>query len=118
MGRRELHARRPMAQAAARSLQRHGILPEPGASVVPTVHRATFEPDNPQPGAQIVAPAATVWKHRETPATLLDAVDIADRALRTVTHGNVVAEIDQITGASGLNSILWLSPHLFPGLST
>jgi len=59
-------------------------------------HRPTFEAENPQAGAQIVASIATIRKHREIAAAILDAVDIANRSFRTVAQGDVVVEIDQI----------------------
>ena|ERR1035438_5487532 len=55
-------------------------------------HGATFETENPEAAAQVVAPDAALRKHRKIAATILDAVDVANRAFSAVTQGYVVAE--------------------------
>jgi hypothetical protein len=51
-------------------------------------HGASFETENPQAGAQIIALVAAIRKYRKTATTVLDSVDIANRALRAVVQGD------------------------------
>lgn len=47
-------------------------------------------------------------------ATFLNSINVADRALGAVAEGDVVVQVDQITEASGLKSILWFTPFFQP----
>jgi hypothetical protein len=63
--------------------------------------RTSLEPQNTKTGTQIIASDTSVGKDGETPATLLYAVYVYDRAISAIIQCDVIIQINQIAQRLG-----------------